>query len=804
MWRKFFVAVIGGVLTGSVAAPTGAQGPDHARAAPPEASGPAASPPSSAGGIVKNSYIVTFRDRAGPPSQVANELAQQLPFQLGHVYEHAVAGMAITIPEHAAIHVLDALRRNPNVESIGNDLRGTANAQSLPKGIDRVNAEPSMSPSPGDGLRLAVIDTGVDLDHADLVAGLDTSLSVDCVNYSGCGAGGDDDNGHGTFVAGVAGARDNDASVIGASPATSLLSVKSAKSDGSVAASDFIAGLDYVAQLNQSGQHVDVVNASIAFNCSVCTDDSTNSTVIAMHDSVRAIVSGGTTMVVAAGNQGSDTSTTVPAAFDEVITVSALDDGDGEPGNDSFAWFSNYGEDIDLIAPGVGELSLKRGGGTTRGSGTSYASPHVAGVAAVFIRTYLAETGTKPSPGTVRQALIEAGECASGALHGALGCDTVWSGDPDGIGEPLVRADNFSTPTSTEESDLAVTAVSTPSPAMSGETQAVDVGVANEGDFQESVSVTLTENGTEIASPVSVSLDPGTSTTVTFDWTPLSTGERTLTGSVDVVTGESDTSDNSRSIAVTVEESTVHDVAIAGVTVPADATVGDSVEVAVDVQNVGTADESLTVAVTDTPLDGSNAGSLSSSQDLTLTAGGAATLTFTWDTTNASTGDHELTAEVTLTSATDADTSNNTGSATSTLAAAQDEQTFSDVLYVADMALSQRSRGKGGAKNDLMGDVAVQWDSDGDGVAEGSDRKVKEASVDILVTHDSNGGGTFDCATDTCWSVQASTNGQGEASFQLKGVPAGSYQVSVTGISASGLTYDPTLDQDNPSLFAVR
>jgi subtilisin len=158
----------------------------------------------------------------------------------------------------------------------------------------------------------------------------------------------------------------------------------------------------------------------------------------ALHDAICNSVAAGVTYAVAAGNESDDAADHVPAAFDEVITVSALADFDGQPGgsgaptcrsdvDDTFADFSNFGADIDLIAPGVCILSTYRRGGYATASGTSMASPHVAGAAALY-----KASNPGASPTQVKTALQNAG-------------NTNWNDvdDPDPIKEVLVNVDAF-------------------------------------------------------------------------------------------------------------------------------------------------------------------------------------------------------------------------------------------------------------------------------------------------------------------------------------------------------------------------
>jgi len=160
--------------------------------------------------------------------------------------------------------------------------------------------------------------------------------------------------------------------------------------------------------------------------------DTATSLRLAIENSVAA----GITYIVAAGNSGEDAKNFVPASYDSVITVSAIADSDGQPGNlggstsygmdDSFASFSNFGADVDIAAPGVNILSCWKKGGYETISGTSMASPHVAGAAALII-----SKNPDMTPSQVRQALIDQGDFDE------------FSGDPDAYPEPLLNASSL-------------------------------------------------------------------------------------------------------------------------------------------------------------------------------------------------------------------------------------------------------------------------------------------------------------------------------------------------------------------------
>jgi subtilisin family serine protease len=157
-----------------------------------------------------------------------------------------------------------------------------------------------------------------------------------------------------------------------------------------------------------------------------------------MHAAVCNAINAGVTFVVAAGNESSNASTSAPASYDEVITVSAMADFNGAPGggaaatcrsdeDDTFANFSNYGADVDIIAPGVCIKSTWNDGGYRTISGTSMASPHVAGAAALYLAN-----NPGVSPANVKQALQNGGNNNWNA-----------SDDPDGTQEVLLNVSGF-------------------------------------------------------------------------------------------------------------------------------------------------------------------------------------------------------------------------------------------------------------------------------------------------------------------------------------------------------------------------
>lgn len=253
---------------------------------------------------------------------------------------------------------------------------GGSTSQTTPWGINRVGGATASSGTAW------VIDTGIDLDHPDL--NVDTNMSISYASNTP-----DDGNGHGTHVAGTIAAIDNDQGVVGVAAGATVVAVKVLDDRGSGSYSDVISGIDYVAANGSSG---DVANLSLGGGTSDAVDDA-----------VRNAADAGVMMVVAAGNDGDDANNYSPARveYNNVWTVSAIDD------TDTFASFSNYGNPpIEYAAPGVDILSLWYGGGTDTISGTSMASPHVAGV-------LLATGGNASTNGTA-------------------------IGDPDGDADPII------------------------------------------------------------------------------------------------------------------------------------------------------------------------------------------------------------------------------------------------------------------------------------------------------------------------------------------------------------------------------
>jgi subtilisin family serine protease len=389
-------------------------------------------------GVTSNRYIIVLKDDAGDVDQVAAALARDHGLTPELIFRRLLRGFVAT-PSPSR---LAALSRDPRVDFVERDQRFRTFATfPIPSGIDRIEADLSPTAKIDDvdetlDIDVAIIDTGIQRDHPDLnvVGGRNfAKFGRDDDAY-------DDLNGHGTHVAGTVAARDNGANrddihVVGVAPGARLWAVRVLDRDGHSWTSWVMAGVEWVADTSQHPPFK-VANMSLGGGNSRALDRA-----------VARAVAGGTTFCVAAGNESEDCGTTSPAnsLADGVITVSALADTNGAPGgsgspegavarrDDTFASFSNFGageDGVDLMAPGVQILSTWPGGRYHRLSGTSMATPHVTGAAAL----YLLRHGGSPSD--VKAGLLAAAKAAD-SPEGYSGRTK------DAVNEPLLYVGGF-------------------------------------------------------------------------------------------------------------------------------------------------------------------------------------------------------------------------------------------------------------------------------------------------------------------------------------------------------------------------
>ena len=307
---------------------------------------------------------------------------------------------------------VSSLQRDPRVAFVTPDrpvrlLASEAQSFStdgVPTGVMRIGAAPMAGVAAVQKkAAVAVLDTGI-MPRPDLnvVGGTDCASDLLGDLLGGGGSKTKDNNGHGTHVAGTVAAMNTGAGVVGVSPGTPLYAVRVFSSFGAGSLSNVVCGLNWVAE-NAAANNIKVVNMSLGGegtddgNCGVTDQD-------AFHAAVCRVTATGVTVVVAAGNSKEDLANSVPANYDEVLAVTAMADFDGKPGglmattasatcaakslDDVAATFSNYAvpgsPDANhvIAAPGVCITSTWNDGKFKAISGTSMASPHVAGLVA--------------------------------------------------------------------------------------------------------------------------------------------------------------------------------------------------------------------------------------------------------------------------------------------------------------------------------------------------------------------------------------------------------------------------------------
>ncbi|MDO8579027.1 MAG: S8 family peptidase [Dehalococcoidales bacterium] len=323
---------------------------------------------SSAGG--QGRYIVIFN------TGVTEAAKGALVTQFGGVVEEPIALLGnanvVLLPPPAVQALLQTgkvLRAEEDavVNAIAKPAPALAQqpVETIPWGVERINANVVWPSYNGSGVNVAIIDTGIDKDHPDLtVAGGQNFVTirgkVDPNKW-------DDDNGHGTHVAGIVAAQDNNIGVVGVAPGASLYAVKVLDRRGSGYVSWIINGIDWAID-----NGIRVINMSLG-----TTSDSQS-----LHVACDLAKEAGIVIVAAAGNSGDtdqDDDVNYPARYSSVIAVAATDK------NDVRAYWSSDGAEVAVAAPGVNINSTYKGGGYAVLSGTSMASPHVAGTAALIL-----------------------------------------------------------------------------------------------------------------------------------------------------------------------------------------------------------------------------------------------------------------------------------------------------------------------------------------------------------------------------------------------------------------------------------
>jgi len=331
---------------------------------------------------LSDQYIVTFAPSVTDVGGAAQELTRRSGGQLIFTYRSAIRGFAARIPSQA----LTGLRKNPQISRIEEDVAVQApsnpkgDASSSSWGIDRIDQSALpldgkyMAVATGSGVNIYIVDTGIRRTHAELIGRSPVGFTT-----IADGNGTDDCHGHGTHVAGIAAG-----TTVGVARGATVYPVRVMDCTGWGASSDVLAGLDWVMQNHAAPA---VVNMSIGRDRSPTLDSA-----------VASLVSSGITVVASAGNAGTDACTQSPAGEPSVLTVAASDRYDQQVSN------SNGGPCVDLFAPGANIRSAWRTTDTSYAvaSGTSMASPHVAGAAALYL-----ESHPNAQPSEVSNALVK-------------------------------------------------------------------------------------------------------------------------------------------------------------------------------------------------------------------------------------------------------------------------------------------------------------------------------------------------------------------------------------------------------------
>lgn len=352
---------------------------------------------------VNERVIVLFKNK------VDKNIVVQAKGNINREYKN-VNAIAISVPSAA----IKGLKNNPNVAAVETDVKVQVKAQTLDWGINRTQAPTAWSSSfTGKGIKIAVVDTGI-AKHDDLVIAGGASFTSYTTSYN-------DDNGHGTHVAGIIGARNNGYGTVGIANEADIFAVKVLGSDGSGYLSEIVAGIDW-----SITNKMDIVNLSLGTAAASTT----------LQQVVDKAYSQGILVVAAAGNNGTadglgDT-VNYPAKYDSVIAVAATDFSDKR------ASFSATGSTVEVSAPGVNIQSTYLNNGYAAMSGTSMAAPYAAGNLALIKQANPTLTASELRT-KLKESVVDLGTTGRDAWFGYGLIQAPKSGGTTVISQPVIQ-----------------------------------------------------------------------------------------------------------------------------------------------------------------------------------------------------------------------------------------------------------------------------------------------------------------------------------------------------------------------------
>lgn len=363
-----------------------------------------AAPPQNAQqaqGVIKGQYIVTFNKTAQSPKDLSSRLAKSHGGKVLYVYESALRGFAVSLPENASVAFIEAMKKNPNVLSVEHDVVmniDNTTQNNAVWGLDRIDQKTLPLDSSytynqtGSGVTAYIVDTGILASHQQFSGRVQSGYTA-----ISDGKGTSDCNGHGTHVAGTVGG-----TTYGIAKSVTLVPIRVLACDGGGSSSGVLAGLDWIIK---NGKKPAVVNMSLGGGVSASLDNA-----------IVTLYNNGYTPVVAAGNSNADACNASPARESKAITVAATDN------MDTRASYSNYGSCVDIFAPGSQITSAWYDSNTSTrvSNGTSMAAPHVTGIIATLLQNTPTATPQNITTNLLKQATTNLVKNAAGSPNRLL------------------------------------------------------------------------------------------------------------------------------------------------------------------------------------------------------------------------------------------------------------------------------------------------------------------------------------------------------------------------------------------------